>query len=73
MVKDTETEFRRRQSWKRIFPSIDYAYYKQFFVQERASNALVNERVMSKRRLTTENANLIKQKIMSSSTAKRQR
>jgi len=32
MVKETEMEFRRRQGWKRIFPAIDYNYYKQFFV-----------------------------------------
>ena len=28
IVKETDAEFRRRQGWKRIFPSIDYAYYK---------------------------------------------
>ena len=32
IIKETEMEFRRRQGFKRIFPSIDYAYYKQFFV-----------------------------------------
>ena len=55
MVQETETEFRRRQSFKRIFPSIDYGYYKQFFVQERVSNALIDAKVMAKRRLTIEN------------------
>ena len=42
VVKDTEMEFRRRQGFKRIFPSIDYAYYKQFFVKERNANALLD-------------------------------
>ena len=42
VVRDTEMEFRRRQGFKRIFPSIDYAYYKQFFVKERNANALLD-------------------------------
>ena len=42
IVKETEMEFRRRQGFKRIFPSIDYSYYKQFFVNERSSNAVVD-------------------------------
>ena len=66
VVKETEMEFRRRQSYKRIFPSIDYAYYKQFFVQERSSNALLDQRVMARRRVTTETTQMLKQKIMSS-------
>ena len=64
VVRDTEMEFRRRQSFKRIFPSIDYAYYKQFFVKERNANALLDQRVMEKRRLTAANTHILKQKIM---------
>ena len=56
IVKETEMEFRRRLSFKRIFPTIDYAYYKQFFVKERVANALLDAKVMAKRRLTSENA-----------------
>ena len=59
IVKETETEFRRRQGWKRIFPSIDYSYYKKFFVQERAANALLDARVMAKRRIMAENQALL--------------
>ena len=64
VVKETEMEFRRRQGFKRIFPSIDYAYYKQFFVKERNANALLDQRVMEKRRLTAANAQMLKQKII---------
>ena len=63
MVKEAEAEFRRRQGFKRIFPSIDYGYYKQFFVQERPFNVLLDAKVMSKRRLTAENAHILRQKI----------
>jgi hypothetical protein len=28
IVKDAEKEFRRRQGFKRLFPSVDYHYYK---------------------------------------------
>ena len=28
ICKDAEMEFRRRQSFKRIFPSVNYGYYK---------------------------------------------
>ena len=45
-------EFRRRQGFKRIFPSVNYALYKQFFIAERPLNNLVDERVMAKRRQT---------------------
>ena len=63
IIKDTEMEFKRRQGFKRIFPSIEYSYYKQFFVQERPFNAFTDQRVMSKRRLTAENALILQQKL----------
>ena len=62
-IKDTELEFKRRGGFKRIFPNIDYQYYKQFFSEERPLNAIVDAKVMEKRRLTTENTNALKQKI----------
>ena len=63
-VKDTEQEFKRRGGFKRIFPNIDFQYYKQFFTAERILNTVVDAKVMDKRRLTTENTNLLKQKIV---------
>jgi hypothetical protein len=34
-VKEAEMEFKRRGKFKRVFPSIEYHYYKQFFAEER--------------------------------------
>ena len=73
IVRETEMEFRRRQRYKRIFPSIDYAYYKQFFVTERATNALIDAKVMDKRRLTSTNTMILKQKIMTNSAGQNRR
>lgn len=54
IVKETEEEFKRRGHWKRVFPSIEYAYYKQFFLAgERPLNRLLDERIMAKRRIRT--------------------
>ena len=51
MILEVEDEFRRRCHFKRIFPSMEYSYYKQFFLQgERPLNKLVDDRVMEKRR-----------------------
>lgn len=32
IVKETEMEFRRRQGFKRLFPSVNYAHYRKFFI-----------------------------------------
>jgi len=54
VVRDTEDEFRRRGHFKRLFPSMEYNYYKQFFLQgERPLDRLIDERIMAKRRLKT--------------------
>ena len=42
-VRDTEEEFKRKCGWKRIFPNLDYAYYKQFFSEERPLNLVVDQ------------------------------
>ena len=68
ILKETEYEFQRRQGFKRIFPSVDYNYYKQFFIKERPLNKFIDEKVMSKRRLTLSTASKIKQKIMDQNT-----
>ena len=59
-IKDTEEEFKRKCAWKRIFPTVDYAYYRQFFATERSLNQAVDTHVMGKRRLTAQNANMLK-------------
>ena len=54
IVHEAEDEFRRRGHFKRIFPSMEYAHYKQFFLQgERPLNKLLDDRIMEKRRLRT--------------------
>jgi hypothetical protein len=51
LVKETEDEFKRRRHFKRIFPSMDYSYYKQFFLAgERPLNKLLDEKIMDVRR-----------------------
>lgn len=44
-------EFKLRGKFKRVFPSIDYHYYKQFFTEERPLNVILDEKLMAKRRL----------------------
>lgn len=51
LIKEAEMEFKLRGKFKRVFPSIDYHYYKQFFTEERVFNAILDEKLMSKRRL----------------------
>ena len=43
IVREAEDEFRRRGHFKRIFPTMEYHYYKQFFLQgERPLNKLLD-------------------------------
>lgn len=51
IVKEAEMEFKLRGKFKRVFPSIDYHYYKQFFTEERPFNVILDEKLMAKRRL----------------------
>ena len=53
-IREAEDEFRRRGHFKRIFPCMDYNYYKQFFLHgERSLNQLLDDRIMEKRRMRT--------------------
>ena len=49
-MKDTEQEFKRRGKFKRIFPSLEYNYYRQFFAEERPFNQILDQKVMAKRK-----------------------
>ena len=51
LIKEAEMEFKLRGKFKRVFPSIEYSYYKQFFTEERIFNVILDEKLMSKRRL----------------------
>ncbi len=44
-------EFKLRGKFKRVFPTVDYHYYKQFFTEERPLNAILDDKLMAKRRL----------------------
>jgi len=49
-IQDTIDENKRRGFFKRIFPTVDYLYYRQFFEEDRPLNRLLDEKLMSKRR-----------------------
>ena len=46
--KETEDENKRRGFFKRIFPTVDYAYYKQFFEETRPLNDFLDQKLMFK-------------------------
>jgi len=41
VFRDTEAEYKRRGQFRRIFPTLNYAYYRAFFEEERPLNALL--------------------------------
>ena len=49
-LKETEDEFKRRVFFKRIFPTYDFFYYKQFFEEERLINYYIDSRLYAKKR-----------------------
>lgn len=42
IVRETDEEYKLRGNFKRIFPSANYALYKNFFTTERPLNAVVD-------------------------------
>lgn len=51
IVKESEDEMRRKGKFKRIFPSFEFAYYKQFFEEDRPLNYLLDAKIMNKMRM----------------------
>ncbi len=51
MLKEVDEEYRRRGGFKRVFPTIDFLYYKQFFEEVRPTNYFLDAQLMSKYRL----------------------
>lgn len=49
-LQDTIDENKRKGFFKRIFPTVDYLYYKQFFEEDRPLNKMIDERLMNKKR-----------------------
>jgi hypothetical protein len=50
-LTETIHENQRRGYFKRVFPSIDFLYYKQFFEEHRNLNYFIDSKIYSKRRL----------------------
>ena len=63
VVQETMEENRRKGFWKRIFPSVDYLYYKQFFEEDRPYNRLLDERLMARKREGTHHARMMNEKM----------
>ena len=42
VLKETEAENKRRGCFKRIFPSLDFLYYSQFFEEHRPLNLFLD-------------------------------
>ena len=51
LLKETEDEYKRRGAFKRVFPSLDFPYYKQFFEEIRPMNYFLDAQIMSRFRL----------------------
>lgn len=49
-LKETEEELKRRGAFKRVFPTIDFPYYKQFFEEDRPLNYFLDAQLYSKLR-----------------------
>ena len=49
-LKEAEEEYKRRGGFKRIFPTIDFNYYKQFFEEDRPLNYFLDAKLMHKQR-----------------------
>jgi hypothetical protein len=51
---DTDSEFKRKGFFRRIFPCVDFLYYKQFFEEDRPLNYLIDAKIFSKKRGTNQ-------------------
>ena len=50
VLKETLDENQRKNFFKRIFPNIDYPYYRQFFEEDRPLNHFIDSKLMSRKR-----------------------
>jgi hypothetical protein len=53
VIKYAEDEYKRQGKFKRIFPTLNFLHYKQFFEEERPLNYLLNSRLVNKFRERT--------------------
>lgn len=49
-IKETDDEMKRRGFFKRIFPCLDFLYYRQFFEEERLINYVIDAKLYAKKR-----------------------
>ncbi len=56
-------EYGRRNFFKRIFPTVDFPYYKQFFEEERPLNHFLDLKLFSKKRLEIASAKIQAEKM----------
>lgn len=49
-IRETDDEYKRKGFFNRIFPCIDFLYYKQFFEEDRPLNYLVDAKLFQKKR-----------------------
>ena len=55
-LKETIEEGQRKNFFKRIFPTIDFPYYKQFFEEDRPLNYFIDAKLYGKKRSDTASA-----------------
>ena len=49
-IKETDEEMKRRGFFKRIFPCLDFLYYRQFFEEERIVNYVIDAKLYARKR-----------------------
>lgn len=57
-LKETVDENNRRNFFKRIFPTVDFPYYKQFFEEDRTINYFLDKKLFGKKRLELASAKI---------------
>lgn len=50
-LKETIEENQRRNLYRRVFPTYDFLYYKQFFEEERPLNFMIDKKLFAKKRV----------------------
>ena len=63
MVQEAIDENKRKRFFKRLFPSVDYLYYKQFFTEDRYLNQILDDRLTAKKRDNSHMSRIMNQKM----------
>jgi hypothetical protein len=61
-LKETIEEGQRKNFFKRIFPTFDFPYYRQFFEEDRPLNFFLDQKLYSKKRLDLASAKQLAEK-----------